>query len=132
MMVKDLDPKELHNIIEITKLIHAEKSAVKILALTLNEPLSAQQIGERCGLTPIKCHKILRKLREIGLLKVLSNKIPEESSEAATFIYETQLTQGFVRFENGRFKLRIPIVLHLPNGNKIDVKALLGSYPDET
>jgi transcription initiation factor IIE alpha subunit len=128
--VESLDTQNHKNLYEITKLIKNEKSAVKIIAVIIDEPLSAEDIVEKCGLSAIQCHRLLRKLREIGLIKLVRSAQSEALPEQGTFLYQAQLSPDLIRFENGRFKMRFPSVLNLPGDERIDVKAFFNIKPE--
>ena len=128
--MKPLDTQNHQKLYEITKLITREKSAVKLMAAILDEPLSAEEIVEKCGLSAIQCHRILRKLREIGLIKLVKSTQSDGSSEQSTFLYQAEMSPDFIRFEDGRFKMRFPAVLNLPGDEKIDVKVLFKIKPE--
>jgi hypothetical protein len=107
---------------EISKLFKSEKGALRVLAAALHEPLSAERIVEKSGLSPIQCHRIIRKLREFGLMKLVKSAVSEGISESGSFLYQTQLDDEFITFKNGRFVARFPAILNLPDGRKIHVK----------
>jgi transcription initiation factor IIE alpha subunit len=115
------------NLYEITKLIKNEKKAVIILAATKDEPLSAEQIVEQCGISAIQCHRLLRKLRELGLVKLVKSTSSDGTSESEIFLYQAELTPDLIRYENGRFKIRFPEKLNISRDEQIDVKAFIKS-----
>jgi transcription initiation factor IIE alpha subunit len=128
--VETLDTEDHKSLYEITKLIKNEKVAIKLIAVILDEPLSAEEIVEKCGLSAIQCHRLLRKLREIGLIKLVKSAQSEGSSEQGAFLYQAQIDPDFIRFENGRFKLRFPAILNLPGDEQVNVKALFKIEPE--
>jgi transcription initiation factor IIE alpha subunit len=108
----------------ITKLIRSERSAVKILAATKDEALSAEEIVEKSGVSAISCHRVLRKLRELGLIRLVRSTVSDETTESNIFLYKAQMDPDLIRFENGRFKLRFPENLKVSEDEVVDVRAL--------
>jgi transcription initiation factor IIE alpha subunit len=108
----------------ITKLIRSERSAVKILAATKDEALSAEEIVEKSGVSAISCHRILRKLRELGLIRLVRSTVSDETTESNIFLYKAQMDPDLIRFENGRFKLRFPENLKVSEDEVVDVRVL--------
>jgi transcription initiation factor IIE alpha subunit len=108
----------------ITKLIRSERSAVKILAVTRDEALSAEEIVEKSGVSAISCHRILRKLRELGLIRLVRSTVSDETTESNIFLYKAQMDPDLIRFENGRFKLRFPENLKVSEDEVVDVRVL--------
>lgn len=122
-----MDDKDHNKLYKITQLLKTEKNAVKLLSVIKDEALTREDIVEASGLSPIQCHRIIRKLRELGLIKLVKSAQVEGSSETGTFLYLAQMNPDFIRFENGRFKLRFPAVLSLPGNEEIEVKTLFES-----
>jgi transcription initiation factor IIE alpha subunit len=127
--VEPLDNKDHNRLYKITQLLKTEKNAVKLLSVIKDEALTREDIVTKSGLSPIQCHRIMRKLRELGLIKLVKSAQAEGSSEPGTFLYQAQLNPDFIRFENGRFKLRFPEVLSLPGNEEIEVRTL---FEDES
>ena len=115
------------NLYEITKLIKGEKKAIIVLAAAKNEPLSAEQIIDQCGISAIQCHRLLRKLRELGLIKLVKSTSTDGTMESDVFLYQAELATGLIRYENGRFKIRFPKKLNVSEDEQIDVKTFLRS-----
>ena len=113
----------------ITKLVKNEKNAVKILAVTREEALSAEEIVEKSGISAISCHRILRKLREVGLIKLVKSTVSNEGTESNIFLYQAQMDPDLIRFEDGRFKLRFPETLKISDDEVVDVRKLFKSPP---
>jgi biotin operon repressor len=122
-----LNRKELNQIFKLTMLIHENRNAARILALTMKTPLSAQQITKACGLSPMNCQQTIKKLKAIGLVKVVKKVVVKGRKDAPVFFYKAQLNPKFVCFKNGRFHVKFPAVFRLSNGEQIDFKALLES-----
>jgi transcription initiation factor IIE alpha subunit len=125
--VEHLDNKDHNKLYKITQLLKTEKNAVKLLSVIKDEALTREEIVEASGLSPIQCHRIMRKLRELELIKLVKSTQAEGSSEPGTFLYQAQMNPDFIRYENGRFKLRFPEVLSLPGNEKIEVRTLFES-----
>jgi transcription initiation factor IIE alpha subunit len=115
----------------ITKLIRNEKNVIKILAVTKDEALSAEEIVEKSGVSAISCHRILRKLREVGLIKLVRSTVSDETTESNIFLYQAQMDPELIRFENGRFKLRFPEKLKVSDDEVVDVRALFRTHIDQ-
>ncbi len=126
--VGKLSSRELQYIFKMTKLIHGDRYAARILAATMKRPLNAHQISRVCDIPPAECHSIIQKLRENGLITAAGEISSNEDPNKVDFFYRAKLNQRYVRFENGRFKVTFPAVLFLSNGNEIDLKAFLESY----
>lgn len=108
---------------EVIKLLSKEQNAIIILAATKEDPMSAEQIVDECGISAIQCHRLLRKLREIGLIKLVKSATFDGNTESEVFLYQANLMPERFRFENGRFKLRMPEKLEISDDQVIDVKA---------
>ncbi len=106
-------------------LIHKDKNVAKILAAVLKIPLSAQQIGARCNISVAQCYKTLRKLKENGLIIVASKSVSKENPKHPVFLYKAFLDPQFVCIENGKFKIKLPRILHFSNGKTIDLMTLM-------
>jgi DNA-binding Lrp family transcriptional regulator len=107
---------------ELVKLLTKEENAIIILAATREDPLSTEEIIEKCGISPIQCHRLLRKLREIGLIKLVKSATFDGNTESEIFLYQANLKPELFRFENGRFKLRVPEKLEVSGDQVIDVR----------
>ncbi len=112
---------------KITKLVRNERNAIKIIAVTKDEALSAEEIVEKSGVSAISCHRILRKLRELGLIKLVRSKVSDESTETHIFLYQAQMDPDLIRFENGRFVMRFPQNLKVSEDEVLDVRKLFNS-----
>lgn len=126
-----MDYKDHNKLYKITQLLKTEKNAVKLLLVIKDEALTREEIMEASELSAIQCHRIIRKLRELGLIKLVKSTQTEGSSENGIFLYQAQLNPDFIRYENGRFKLRFPEVLSLPGNEKIEVKTLFESKSEQ-
>jgi transcription initiation factor IIE alpha subunit len=126
-----VNQKDHERMYKITKLLKTEKNAVKLLSVIKDEALTREEIVETSGLSPIQCHRIIRKLRELGLIKLVKSNPSEGSSETGTFLYQAQMDPDFIRYENGRFKLKFPAVLNLPGDEEVEVKTLFVSKSEE-
>ena len=116
-----------NNLYEIIQLIKSEENAIILISATKDEPLSAEEIVSQCKISAIQCHRLLRKLRELGLIRLVKSTSHNETDESAIFLYQAQLSPDLIRYENGRFKLRFPEKLDVPGDELIDVKAYLKS-----
>jgi hypothetical protein len=128
MKVKSLDSRELQYIFKMTKLIHRDRSAARVLAAVTKKSLSAQQISKVCDIPLPKCYSIIKKLEEHGFITIAKQLASKEDPDKVDYFYKAQLNPNYVRFENGRFKVTFPAVLSLSNGNEIDLKSFLKSY----
>jgi transcription initiation factor IIE alpha subunit len=125
--VEHLSNYKHKNLYEIIKFIKSEKKALNVLAAVKDEPLSAEQIVEQCSLSAIQCHRLLRKLRELGLIKLVKSTSSEGTIESEVFLYQAQMTPDLIRYENGRFKMMFPEKLNISDDEIIDVKTFLKS-----
>jgi len=108
-------------------LIHEDRNVARILAATMRKPLSARQITKVCDLPPTQCQQTIKKLKEIGLIKVVKKVVVKGRPNSPVFFYKAQLNKKLVRFENGRFHVKVPAVFRLSNGKEIDFKTLMES-----
>lgn len=76
----------------------------------------------------MQCYRTIRKLKEYGLMKVTKKMLVDGGSDSSVFLYKAELDRRFIRFENGRFKVKFPAVFHLSNGKEIDFKTFFESY----
>jgi hypothetical protein len=112
----------------MTMLIHKDKNVARILAATLRRPLSAQQISRICEIPPMQCYRTIRKLKEHGLMRVTKKMVVGGGGDSSIFLYKADLDRRFIRFENGRFRVKFPAVFRLANGKEIDFKNFFETY----
>ena len=112
-------------------LIHKDKNVAKILAAIIKTPLSAKQIIARCSIPAAHCFSTLRKLKESGLIVVARKFVSKENPKHPVFLYKAQLDPQFVCIEKGKFKIKLPRMLHFSNGKTIDLVTLMKSTSEE-
>lgn len=105
-----------------------EKKALRLLAASLNEDYSINEIAKRCGITPNGAYKLLIKLEREGILKkkpianIISYKLNLENEKAGLM-----LELAFVHDSlEGRIKLRAEDLEPLKAVTKACI--LFGSY----
>lgn len=111
----------------ITRLIHEDKHTARVLAAIIQKPLSVEQISKSCNIPSEKCLRVIRKLKDNGLLSAVKQAAAESEPDNVVFLYKARLNQKIIRFENGRFKVIFPAVFRLTNGKKIVIREITKS-----
>jgi transcription initiation factor IIE alpha subunit len=125
--VVGLEEEELQYKFLIIKLIHEDGHVARILAAIIQKPLSAEQLSTYCNIPTEQCLRIIRKLKDNGLIRVTKKAASQNDPDKSDFLYKAKLDQKIIRFENGRFKMVFPAVFRLTNGKKIVVKDMVKS-----
>ena len=121
---------DMNKLFKITRMIHNDENVARILAELFVEPASAQELCKRCDISPVKCLHALRKLKKNGLIAIVRNITPGDDNDGASFKYKSILDPRFVKFENGRIKVKLPGALRQSLGKDRDISRILDSYSE--
>ncbi len=121
---------DMNKLFKITRMIHNDENVARILAELIMEPASAQELCKKCDISPVKCLHTLRKLKNNGLISIVKNITSGGDDGGASFKYKSNLDPRFVRFENGRIKVKLPGALKPSLGKDRDISRILDSYSD--
>ena len=121
---------DMNKLFKITRMIHNDENVARILAELFVEPASAQELCKRCDISPVKCLHTLRKLKKNGLIAIVRNITPGDDNDRASFKYKSILDPRFVKFENGRIKVKLPGALRQSLGKDRDISRILDSYSE--
>jgi hypothetical protein len=121
---------DMNKLFKITRMIHNDENVARILAELFVEPASAQELCMRCDISPVKCLHTLRKLKKNGLIAIVRNITPGSDDDGTSFKYKSILDPRFVKFEDGRIKVKLPGAMRESLGKDSDIARILDSYSD--
>ena len=122
---------DMNRLFKITRMIHNDESAARILAELFVEPATAQELCEKCDISPVKCLHTLRKLKKNRLISIVRTITPGTDTGESAFRYKSILDPRYVKFEDGRIKVKLPGALKRSDNPERDISGILEKYSDK-
>lgn len=83
----------------------ADEQVQRIMVNIYETPKSAQQLSEECGIPLATCHRKLKDMEKMGLIKF--KDIDASRKGHLVKLYSCELENSKFVFENGRFKFQM-------------------------
>lgn len=96
-VTEDSDERDLLSLLE-------DDYARAILAATSAEPMSAQQLSERCDVAPSTIYRRVDRLKDHDLLDERTQYDPDGHHRS---LYESRLEEVHVTFEDGTYRVEL-------------------------
>ncbi len=91
---------------EASKLLTDNYSA-RILAATMYQPRSAQEISAKYGIPIAACYRRIKQLEDSGLLECTERRLNQKGKRVSLYI--SRLKNAYIFFEAGKIRVKIQL-----------------------